>query len=112
MEHNNSSVVTLKWYHYIAAFFAALFLTNFIPHFVAGVCGDPFPSPFSDPPGKGLSSPVINVVWGLANLVVGYILFRVSKLNANTKLGLLVFFIGVALMSINLSLTFVHKVRL
>ncbi len=111
MENNNASTITLKWYHYIAAFFAALFLTNFIPHFVAGVCGDPFPSPFSDPPGKGLSSPIINVWWALANLVVGYLLLRVSKINSSTWLGLLIFFIGIVLMSVNLSVTFTDKMR-
>jgi hypothetical protein len=28
---------------------------------------------FAKPPGKGLSSPTINVLWGLLNLVIGYI---------------------------------------
>ncbi|HVD98882.1 MAG TPA: hypothetical protein VNB90_11815 [Cytophagaceae bacterium] len=100
-----------KWYHYIAAFFAGLFLANFVPHYVKGVCGDPFPSPFSDPPGKGLSSPIVNVLWALANLVVGYLLFRVGKVSHRNKIALLVFFIGVALISINLSMTFVHKMK-
>ncbi|MGN6647567.1 MAG: hypothetical protein ACTHJT_13685 [Cytophaga sp.] len=99
----------LKWYHYIAAFFAGLFLANFVPHFVNGISGDPFPSPFSNPPGKGLSSPLINVLWALFNLLVGYLLFRVSKISHRTKLALFVFFIGVALMSVNLSIHFAEK---
>ncbi len=61
----------MKWYHYLAAFFSGVFFANAIPHFVHGVSGDPFPSPFSNPPGVGLSSPTINVLWGCFNLLVG-----------------------------------------
>jgi hypothetical protein len=32
------------------------FLTNAVPHFVSGVMGYPFQSPFANPPGEGLSS--------------------------------------------------------
>jgi len=56
---------TVPWYDYIASFFAGMFLTNVVPHFVHGISGDPFPTPFSRPPGKGLSSPTVNVVWAL-----------------------------------------------
>ena len=101
----------LKWHHYIAAFFAGAFLTNFVPHFVNGISGNKFPSPFSDPPGKGLSSPLVNVLWALFNLLAGYLLFRVSKLNSKSKLGLFIFFIGVILISIMSSITFVDKLK-
>ena len=70
---------TVNWYDYIACFFAGMFLANVVPHFVHGISGDRFPTPFAHPPGKGLSSPTVNVVWALFNLVVGYILFRVGK---------------------------------
>jgi hypothetical protein len=66
----------MKWYNYISCFFAGMFLANFVPHFIHGVSGDSFPSPFANPPGKGLSSPLINVLWGLLNLVIGYFLYR------------------------------------
>jgi hypothetical protein len=36
--------------------------------------GRPFQSPFAKPPGKGLSSATVNVVWGFFNAVVGYLL--------------------------------------
>src|ERR1035437_1880351 len=85
----------MKWYHYIAAFFAAIFLTNVVPHFVNGISGNPFPTPFANPPGKGLSSPVVNVLWALLNLLIGYVLFRVSRMNTKNKLALIVFFVGV-----------------
>lgn len=99
----------MKWYHYVACFFAGLFLTNAVPHFVHGVSGDGFPSPFANPPGKGLSSPIVNVVWGLANAIVGYILFRAGKISRSNKWSLLVFFVGIVCMSIMLSIAFVDK---
>jgi hypothetical protein len=61
----------VNWYNYIACFFAGAFLANFVPHFVHGISGDRFPTPFAHPPGKGLSSSTVNVVWALFNLVVG-----------------------------------------
>jgi hypothetical protein len=60
----------------IAWFFAGAFLVNAIPHFVSGVMGRAFQSPFATPRGVGLSSATLNVWWGAANLVVGYLLLR------------------------------------
>ncbi len=64
----------MRWYFYIAYFFGGAFLVNAIPHFVSGVCGRPFPSPFASPPGRGMSSATVNVLWGTLNAVVGYFL--------------------------------------
>jgi len=101
----------LKWYHYMAGFFAGAFLTNAVPHFVNGVSGNAFPSPFANPPGQGLSSPLINVLWALFNMLAGYLLFRVSKINSKSKLALLIFFLGVILISIMSSIVFVAKAK-
>jgi hypothetical protein len=101
----------MKWYHYLACLLAGLFLTNAIPHFVNGISGDSFPSPFSNPPGKGLSSPLVNVVWGLGNFLVGYILLRTSKISRSNTWSILAFAVGVISMSIMLSLTFSERMR-
>lgn len=101
----------MKWYHYLACFFAGLFLTNTVPHFVHGISGDSFPTPFANPPGKGLSSPTVNVLWALANLLIGYILFRVGKVSQTNKWSLLAFFAGVVYISITLSIVFVDKMH-
>ncbi|HVZ18565.1 MAG TPA: hypothetical protein VG897_15705, partial [Terriglobales bacterium] len=61
------------------------------------------------PPGKGLSSPTVNVLWALANLVVGYILFRVGNVATGGYGVLVVFFVGIALLSIRMSSHFAHK---
>jgi hypothetical protein len=63
-----------RWYHFIAYFFGGVFLANTIPHLVNGISGSPFQSPFATPPGQGLSSSTVNVLWGIFNLVVAYIL--------------------------------------
>ena len=56
----------MTWYHYIACFFAGLFLANFVPHYAKGImAATASPLPFANPPGRGLSSPLVNVVWAL-----------------------------------------------
>ena len=102
----------MKWYHYVAAFFAGAFLANFVPHFIHGVSGDPFPTPFSNPPGKGPSSPTVNVLWACLNLMVGYMLLMVSKVSTKTKVGILVLFLGVIAMSVQLSIVFMEKMKM
>lgn len=101
----------MKWYHYIAGFFAGVFLTNVVPHFVNGISGNAFPTPFANPPGQGLSSPLTNVFWALFNLLVGYLLFRVSRINSKSKLGLFIFFVGMILISVMSSITFMDKAK-
>jgi hypothetical protein len=96
----------MHWYNYIICFFAGTFLANVVPHFVHGISGDRFPTPFARPPGKGLSSPTMNVVWALVNLIVGYALFRVGKVSSGGNLALVVFFIGIAALSTWLSVLF------
>ncbi|KJL40382.1 nitroreductase family deazaflavin-dependent oxidoreductase [Microbacterium trichothecenolyticum] len=54
----------------------AALLVNAVPHGVSGVQGRPFPSPFADPPGVGLSSLRVNVAWSAANAIVGTLLLR------------------------------------
>ncbi len=54
--------------------FGGVFLANAVPHLVSGMTGRPFQSPFAKPPGEGLSSSTVNVLWGSFNIVVGYLL--------------------------------------
>ncbi len=82
------------WYHYVAGFFAGMFLANFVPHYIKGVTGESFPTPFANPPGKGLSSPMTNAIWGLVNLLIGSLLFKFSNVSFDDGLSLLTFFIG------------------
>jgi len=99
----------MKWYHYVGIFFAGVFLANAVPHFFHGISGDVFPTPFSDPPGKGLSSPTVNVLWGIFNLVVGFVLMRISNLAAWDRTGMIIFLLGVIAISVQLSILFQEK---
>jgi len=64
----------MTWHDGGALFIGGAFLANFFPHFVTGVTRRSFPSPFAKPPFRGLSSPAVNVIWGLFNLAVAYVL--------------------------------------
>jgi hypothetical protein len=87
-----------------------MFLANTVPHYVHGVSGETFPTPFADPPGKGMSSPTVNVLWALFNLAVGSLFFKYGKPLAN-KLGLAFFGAGVLAISLMLAAAFsqLHK---
>jgi hypothetical protein len=100
---------TVNWYNYIACFFAGMFLANVVPHFVHGISGDRFPTPFAHPPGKGLSSPTINVVWALFNLAAGYMLLRAGNVSSGEAPALAVFFAGIVAISILSSVRFAKK---
>lgn len=102
----------MKWYHYIATFFAGMFLANAVPHFVNGISGNPFPTPFANPPGQGLSSPLINVLWALFNALIGYFFFRFGKISEKNKMTILIFFVGIVCMSILLSIAFIDKMKI
>jgi len=99
----------MPWYNYLACFFAGAFLANFVPHFVHGISGDRFPTPVAHPPGKGLSSPTVNVLWALLNLFAGYVLFRVGGVSAGNYATLVVFFAGIVAISILSSISFAKK---
>ncbi|MFP5208173.1 MAG: hypothetical protein ACLGRW_02670 [Acidobacteriota bacterium] len=64
----------MNWLWLVSYFFGGLFAANALPHFVSGVMGRAFQSPFASPPGKGLSSATVNVIWGYVNAVVAYLL--------------------------------------
>ncbi len=101
----------MEWYRYLCGFLAGAVLANFVPHFVQGISGNRFPTPFSHPHGRGLSSPVLNVIWALFNLVIGYLLFRFSQLSSQDYLSLFLFFAGISIMSILTSKRFAGKYK-
>ncbi len=62
------------WLHRLAWLVGGAIFANAVPHLVAGVMGQSFRTPFATPPGRGLSSPRINVVWAFANLAITWLL--------------------------------------
>jgi len=83
------------------------FLANSLPHLTQGISGHEFPTPFASPPGVGMSSPLINVLWGSANLVLAYLLFaRTRPLPQGLSLDALVLGIGFVGTAASLALVF------
>jgi hypothetical protein len=94
----------MRWNHYLAYFFGSAFLVNAVPHFVNGVMGHPFQSPFASPPGQGLSSAMVNVGWGAFNLVMGYLLvYRVGTFDLRRTEHVVVAGLGALLMAVTLA---------
>jgi len=98
---------TTRWYHVLSYFFGGAFLANAVPHFVAGISGSPFQSPFASPPGQGLSPAIVNVLWGFFNLAVGYVLVvRVGRFDLRRTGHALALAAGILVMAVMLARTF------
>ena len=88
----------------VAAKNGGAFLANTLPHFGNGISVHPFQSPFASPPGEGLSSSTVNVLWGLSNLVIAYLLVcRVGKFELRNTRHVVVLGVGIVLMSVMLA---------
>ncbi|MGC9198477.1 MAG: hypothetical protein ACP5E5_05990 [Acidobacteriaceae bacterium] len=66
----------MPWHIYLVEFLSGALLANGVPHFVQGLSGVPFPTPFASPPGVGDSSPLGNALWGFGNLAAGAVLLH------------------------------------
>ncbi len=101
----------MPWYFYLLEFVSGLFLANGVPHFVQGVSGHRFQTPFASPPGVGESSPLVNTLWGYSNLAVGAtLLWFFQPRGATAYLAWILVGLGVLLMAVMLSTHF-GKVR-
>lgn len=102
----------MKWHHYLMCFFGGAFVANFVPHFVNGISGRKFPTPFNamfgqPAPPIGLSPAPANVVWALVNLAIGYVLLRYGRFfEVKSWTNTIVVFLGFALMSLMLANAF------
>jgi len=94
----------------VADFFAGAFLCNAIPHLVSGLCGDAFPTPFARPPGRGLSSPIVNFLWGFLNLVIAFALLSIAHIEIGLYSPFILFLLGFLLLGFMLAHHF-GKVR-
>lgn len=91
----------MPWLSFLSYFFGGVFLANAIPHFVSGMMGRPFQSPFAKPPGEGLSSSTVNVLWGLFNIVIGYVLIcRVGDFSLKDTADVAAFGAGALLIAL------------
>ena len=91
----------MPWYVCLAYFFGGAFLANSLPHIGNGISGRPFQSPFAKPPGKGLSSAKVNVLWGFFNLAAAYLLLcRVGSFDLHNWPQVLTLGAGMLAMSL------------
>src|ERR1700728_2027344 len=94
----------MPWYFYVFEFIGGLFLTNGIPHFVQGVSGQWFQSPFAVPAGVGACSPLTTALWGFSNLAVGFVLlWFFTPRGSEPAVGWIVVGVGVLLAAVWLS---------
>lgn len=90
----------MNWLSLVSYFFGGIFTANSIPHFVAGMMGRAFQTPFAKPPGKGPSSSTVNVIWGFFNAVVAYLLVaHVGEFHLRSWSHILAFGLGALLIS-------------
>jgi hypothetical protein len=93
--------MTMEWHNYISYFFGGAFLANAVPHLVSALMGRPFQSPFANPPGQGLSSSTVNMVWGFLNLVVGYLLTcRIGNFDLHATPDVAAFGLGILVLGL------------
>jgi hypothetical protein len=91
----------VNWLHDLSYFFGGIFLANAIPHFVSGTMGRPFQSPFAHPPGQGLSSSTVNVIWGFVNFVLAYLLIvRAGDFDMHDAQSMIALGLGALLISL------------
>ncbi|MGO4502922.1 MULTISPECIES: hypothetical protein [unclassified Dyella] len=97
----------VTWLHDLSYFFGGVFLANAFPHFVWGISGRPFQSPFARPRGEGLSSSTINVIWSFVNFVLAYLLLvRVGNLDIRDAQPMVALGLGALLISLALAKRF------
>ena len=90
----------MDWLHDIAYLFGGAFC-ECRSAFCQRLMGRPFQSPFAKPPGKGLSSSTVNVLWGFANFVVAYVLIaRVGNFDLHAADHVIAVGVGVLLMGV------------
>ncbi len=91
------------------AFFAGVFLVNGLPHFLHGISGERFPTPFPKPEGKSTSAPLVNVLWGTLNFAVGIAFVRVSRVTFGFNSDSLMFALGGFIVAVILAIRFGSK---
>lgn len=85
-------------YYYVLYFLAGALVANGVPHFVKGITGEEYQTPFGRP-----STAVVNVVWGSFNFLIAWALWHYAGLHrdlAHTVRYEMVFGLGLVLASV------------
>lgn len=89
------------WELYVYCLLAGLFGANGVPHFVRGIMGKKFRTPF----GKD-SSPTLNVAWGWLNFVAAGILIFYANIHPHLLRALGMVALGALIMGVMLAQAF------
>ncbi len=92
--------------HLVMNLFIGALLCNCIPHLVCGLTGERFPTPFARPRGVGLSSPLMNFIWGALNALISLLLIFKCESSFAQPHNLIPAAIGFLLMGLYLSVHF------
>lgn len=88
------------WQLYVYSFLAGVIGANGVPHFVKGISGEKFQTPF----GKS-SSAVVNVVWGWLNFVVAGLLLYFGNVHQHLLRAFSLVVIGALVIALVLAYT-------
>ena len=88
------------WQLYVYSFLAGVIGANGVPHFVKGISGEKFQTPF----GKS-SSAVVNVVWGWLNFVVAGLLLYLGNVHQHLLRAFSLVVIGALVIALVLAYT-------
>lgn len=91
---------------YAMQFFTGMLLLNSVPHLAAGLQGRTFPSPFASPPTIGHSSALVNVFWGLFNVVAGPVLLEKAPIAIGWNGGFISALAGAVVLGVFVALHF------
>ncbi len=86
------------WQLYVYSFIAGLFGVNAIPHFIKGIFGKTFHTPFGES-----SSAMVNVIWGWLNFVAAMLLLYWANVHQHLLRAFVMVGLGTLLMSIILA---------
>ena len=75
-----------------------LFAFNGIPHLVKGITGQNHMSPFAQS-----SGPVVNVLWGICNLIIAWVLWYFVETDGAVITKWISFFVGALIVSVYLA---------
>ena len=91
---------------YLILFFAGALLCNAVPHLTAALRGEVFPTPFARPRGRGPSSPLANLYWGSANLVVGLALLALQPVSIGFSVEFACLLLGAFVLGLRVTTNF------
>lgn len=95
----------MPWWGWIVAVFAGFFLVNAIPHTMMGITGQAFPTALSGGPPNN-SSAVTNVIYGMANIVIGLALLKLISAHKRKRAVKATIIVAGALFAVMLAYSF------